>query len=286
MIPEAAEPKLAIPSRQAFSSVLIKVNVGKETVYMGGSSQYAELGTSAFDRRVQLDLGDGSISKIKVDSEKEDRSHTIHEISIAANGQAGLTQSGTVQGTAFEGFHQRYAEITPENRRRHYLEIVSGISQSAKAAADLITDYSSYPGKVEYSVVADRYAVQDGEFLYFVVPGGLGNLLSYRSNERTLPLAWSSYVDSITEYNIILPDGYEPVIMPKAFSWQAPDGAGMVEIAAEYSKRANAIRMVQIADLKPALIQAEEFPAIIETAKKLAHPDMRTILLKKKKTAE
>ena len=281
MIPEAAEPKLAVPSRNAFNSVLVKVEIDGEPIYMSGSSQYAELGTSAFDRRVQLDLDKGSISKIKVDSEKENRSHTIHEISIAANGQAGMTQSGTVQGTAFEGFRQRYAEITPEKLRRHYLEIVSGVSQSAKAASDLITDYDTYPGKLEYSVVADRYAVQDGEYLYFVVPGGLGNLLSYRSNERTLPLAWSGYVDRITEYNIILPDGYAPVIMPKAFSWQAPHGAGMVEIAVEYSKRANAIRMVQIADLKPALIPAEDFPAIVEASKKLSHPDMRTILLKK-----
>ncbi|MDF7825633.1 DUF3857 domain-containing protein [Pontiellaceae bacterium B12227] len=281
MIPEAAEPKLAVPSRRAFNSVLVKVEVDGETLFMSGSSQYAELGTSAYDRRVQLDLDDGAISKIKVDSEKEDRSHTIHEISISANGQAGLTQIATVQGTAFAGFHQRYAEITPENLRRHYLEIVSGISQSARAASDLITDYADYPGKIEYSVVADRYAVQDGEYLYFVVPGGLGNLLSYRSNERTLPLAWNNYVDTISEYNIILPDGFEPVIMPKAFSWQAPHGAGMVEIAVEYSKRANAIRMVQIADLKPALIPAEEFPAIIEASRKLAHPDMRTILLKK-----
>lgn len=281
MIPEAAEPALAIPSRRAFSSVLVKVDVDGETIYMNGSSQYAELGTSAFNHRVKLELADGSISTIKVDSDLKNRSHIIHEISIAANGQASMTQSATIQGTAFERFHQRYAEITPEKLRRHYLEIVSGISQSAKAASDLITDYDTYPGKLEFSVVADRYAVRDGDYLYFVIPGGLGNLLSYRSNERTLPLAWESHVDRIIEYNIILPDGYEPVILPNAFSWQSSLGAGMIEIAVEYSKQAHTLRMLQIADLKPALIPAEDFPAMVEAAKKLAHPNMRTILLKK-----
>ncbi|VGO13718.1 hypothetical protein PDESU_02275 [Pontiella desulfatans] len=284
-IPEESAPTLEVPSRNAFNAVLVKVDVDGETLYMNGSSQYAELGTSSYHRRNMLDLDNGDIGKVQVAPGKDDRSRTVYEMSISENGQVGLTQSTIEQGTAFAGFHQGYAEITPENRRRHYLELVSGISQSAKAASDLITDFESYPGKMEYSVVADRYAVADGDYLYFTVPGGLGGLLKYRSNERTLPLAWNSHVDSVIEYNIVLPDGYEPVIMPKKFSWQAPKGAGMVEVAVEYSERANAIRMVHIADLKPALIPAEAFPEIVAASKQLAHPDMRTILLKRKSSS-
>ncbi|MCK4565536.1 MAG: hypothetical protein KAU94_12775, partial [Verrucomicrobia bacterium] len=83
------------------------------------------------------------------------------------------------------------------------------------------------------------------------------------------------------EYNMVLPDGYEPVILPKNFSWQAPSGAGLVEVAVQYSARANAIRIVQMADLKPALIPAKDFPNILEASRTLAHPDTRTILLRK-----
>jgi transglutaminase-like putative cysteine protease len=281
-IPEAAEPLLEVPSRTSFNAVLVKVNVEGETLYMSGASQYAELGTCAFDRRAMLDLDSGAIDRIQVAPGKDNRTRIAYEISVAANGQIGLTKSSVQQGTAFAGFHQGYAEITPEKLRRHYLELVTGISQSAKAASELITDYESYPGKMEYSVVADRYAVADGNYLYLTVPGGLGGLLKYRSNERTLPLAWNNYIDTVTEYNIVLPDGYEPAILPKNFSWQAPEGAGMVEIAVEYSERANAIRMIQMADLKPVIIPAEAFPEIIKASKQLAHPDMRTILLKKK----
>lgn len=281
-IPEAVEPLLGVPARTTFSSVLVKVDVDGETIYLDGATQYAELGTSDFDRRNVLNLDDGSISELRVAPGKDDRSRVLYEISVAADGQIGLTQSAVMQGTAFEGFHQGYAEITPENRRRHYLELVSGVSQSAKAASELVTDYTDYPGRMEYSVVADRYAVADGDYLYFTVPGGLGGLLKYRSNERTLPLEWGGFIDSVIEYNIILPDGYEPAILPKNFSWQAPEGAGMIEVAVDYSERANAIHMVQMADLKPALIPADAFPAIVEANKKLSHPDMRTILLKKK----
>jgi len=282
LIPEAAEPLISIPSRSAFDTVLVKVDVDGETIYLNGSSQYAELGTSSYHRRPMLNLTSGEIGTVTVAPGKDDRSHGIVEISIAANGEAGITQSSIKQGTAFESFHRLYAEITPEKRRRHYLEMVSGISQSAKAASELATHYGTYPGQLEFSVSAERYAVQDGDYLYFTVPGGLGGLLQYRSNERDLPLAWNSHIDTVIEHNIVLPDGYEPAILPETFSWQAPEGAGLVEVAVEYSPRANAIRMVQMADLKPALIPASEFPNIIEASRKLTHPDMRTILLKKK----
>jgi len=281
LIPEVAEPLLAVPSRGAFNSVLLKMKLDGKTIYLNGASQYAELGTSSYHHRPSLDLATGEIGFVEVTPGKDNRSHGVMEISIDASGEAGITTSSVKQGTAFEGFHKTYAEITPEKRRRHYLEMVSGISQSANAASELVSDYGTYPGKLEFSVVAKRYAVSDGDYLYFTVPGGLGGLLKYRSNERTLPLAWNSHIDSIAEYNMVLPDGYEPAILPRNFSWQAPNGAGMVEVAVEYSPRANAIRIVQMADLKPALIPASEFQNILKAGRRLAHPDMRTILLRK-----
>ncbi len=283
LIKEAAVPMLDVPQRTAFDTVLVKVDIDGETVYMDDATQYAELGTSAYDHRAMLNLENGALQTIHVAPGKDNRSQHMYEMSIAANGEIGLTETVTVQGTAFEGFHRGYAEMTPENRRRHYLELVSGVSQAAKAASELITDYSTYPGKMEYSVYAPRYGVQDGDYLYFTIPGGIGNLLKYRSNERTLPLAWPNHVDSITEYIVMLPDGYEPAIMPRDFTWQAPNGAGMINITVEYSPLAHAIRMVQLADIQPALIPANDFPDIIEAGRQLAHPDMRTILLKRKK---
>jgi transglutaminase-like putative cysteine protease len=284
LIQEAARPLLDIPERKAFSEVLIKVDIDGETVYLNGSSQYAELGTSAYDHRTMLVLGNGDLKSIRVAPGKDDRTHVTYEMSLSAKGELGLTETVSVQGMRFEKFKQTYAEMTPENRRRHYLEMVSALSQSARAVSDLETDYSTYPGKMEYSLHAPQYGVRDGEYLYFTLPDDiLGGLLKYRSNARTLPLAWENYVDQIAEFIIVLPKGYEPVILPENFTWQAPQNAGMIDVALEYSPLAHAIRMVQIADLRPALIPAEDFPEIIAAGQRLAHPDMRTILLKKTK---
>ncbi|MEN7973355.1 MAG: DUF3857 domain-containing protein, partial [Verrucomicrobiota bacterium] len=281
-IPETAESQLFIPSRNAFSSVLVKMELDGKTIHLAGESQYAELGTSSYNRRPALNLTSGEISKITVSPDKKSRSQGSIEMSVSSDGEAGITFSTSMQGTRFEEFHRKYAEITPENRRRHFLEMVAGVSQSAQAVSELATDYTTYPGNLEYSVAAKRYAVLDGDYLYFTVPNGLGGLLKYRSSERTLPLVWNNYIDTIIECNIVLPDGYEPAILPRNFSWQAPNGAGMVEVAVVYSPRANALRIVQMADLKPALVPASEFPEIIKAGRRLAHPDMHTILLRKK----
>ena len=282
LIPTASEPLLAVPARSAFDTVLVKVEIDGKPIYLNGESQYAELGTSRYNHRPELNLASGKIGTITVAPTNDDRSNSFFEMSVAANGEMGLTQSSTTQGSAFEDFHRAYAEITPENRRRHYLEMISAISQSAKAASELVTDYARYPGRIEFSATADSYAVADGDYLYFTIPNSLDGLLKYRSNERTLPLAWENNVDVLIESNIVLPDGYEPAILPRNFSWQAPSSAGLVEFAVEYSPRANAVRIVQMADLKPAFIPAADFPNIIEASHRLAHPDMRTILLKKK----
>ena len=283
LIPEATEPLLAIPSRTAFGTVLVKLDVDGKTIYLNGASEYAQLGTSSYHHRPILNLENGKIGTVQVALGLDSKNHATLEMNIAANGETGITQSSIRQGTAFGDFHRQFAEITPEKRRRLHLELVSDMSQSAKAASELITDYSTHPGKMEFSVSAERYAVQDGEYLYFTIPGGLGGLLRYRSSTRTNPLAWNSYVDTTIEYNIVLPDGYEPVLLPKNYSWQAPSGAGLIEVAVQYSARANAIRIVQMADLKPALISAKDYPNILEASRTLAHPDTRTILLKKKK---
>jgi transglutaminase-like putative cysteine protease len=284
LIPEAAKPLLDTPSRTAFNTVLIKLNIRDEIIYLNGSSQYAELGTSIFQYRPSLNLNSGKIETVEVALRKGNRTRTTYDISITSEGQAGLTLNESIEGPAFESFHKMYAEITPEQRRRHYLEIVSAFSQSAKATSPLITDYSTYPGKQEFSAAAPRYAVQDGEYLYFTIPGGLGGLLKYRSNERENPLAWNTHIDTIIKHNITLPAGYEPVIIPQNYSWQAPANGGLVEVAVKYNPKKNTIRIIQLADLKPALIPANTFSNIIEASRKLAHPDMRTILLRKKKT--
>ena len=281
-VPEAADPMIEVPIRTAFRSLLLRLELKDETLYLDGTSQYAELGASGYDHKPMLELATGKTGTVRVAPGKDDRSHAIYIMNISPKGDMMLSENIFVQGIRFETFHSTYAEMTPENRRRHYLEIVSGVSQSAIATSELTTDYENYPGTLAFSVKAENYAVLDGDYLYFTLPeDSLGNLLTYRSNERTLPLAWNSYVDTLTELTITIPEGYEPAILPESYSWEAPEGAGLIDVAVEYNPDDHTIRMVQVANMRPAFIPADFYSDIIAAGRKLAHPDMHTILLKK-----
>ena len=281
LIPQEIKPLISTPIRDLFNTLLIQLKLDGETIYLDGSSQYAELGTSRYADYPLLNLKTGTISTVEVSPRKANKSHILLDINIAKNGDVGITQTSIKRGTAFERFHQQYAEMPPETRRRLYLEMVATISQSAKPVSKLITDYSSYPGKLDFSVFVKKYAVQDGNYLYFSVPDSLGGLLKYRSNKRVNPLAWKREINSTYECNIVLPNGYKPLIMPQNFNWQAPNNAGQISVQVKYFPRVNAIRIVQMVDLQPALIPAKKFAEILKASRTLAHPSMRTILLKK-----
>jgi len=274
-------PLISTPMRSLFNHFLIRLNVNGKTVYLDASSQYAELGTSHYANCRALDLKSGKVGVIEVSPRKANRSHLTLEINIAKNGDVGITETSIKRGTAYERFYQQYAEMPPETRRRRYLEMVAAISQSAVPVSKLITDYSTYPGKLEFSVFVKNYAVEDGDYLYFSVPDILKGLLQYRSNKRENPLAWKEKINSTYEATILLPDGYKPVILPKNYTWQAPSNAGQITVQIKYLPRANAIRMIQMVDLQPALIPAKQYPSILKASRTLAHPDMRTILLKR-----
>ncbi len=283
LVPEELDPRIEIPDRRLFNAVLVKLDIDGETLYFDGASHYAHPGATLFNRRRQLDLATGECSTIALDEDLADFSHTALHLAIDVEGRLELTQESLMQGTAFENFHQYYAEITPENRRRHHLEIVAGVSQSARATSELITDYKTYPGRLRFSVEAERYGVVDGDYLYFTLPDGFSDLIRYRSSQRTLPLVWSRYVNRQMRFTVQLPPGYTPLIMPRSFFWTAPANAGSVQVHAAFSKTYHQIEIEMRARLGPALIPAGEFPAIIEAGRRLAHPGMRTILLKKER---
>jgi hypothetical protein len=285
LIPEASKPLLQIPSRSSFNTLLLKLPMNGSSIYLDGSSQYAQLGATAFQNRPCLHLGSAFSDTISIPENLQDQSRTLIEMNLQSDGLMDLTESSFAQGTAFEKFHRSFAEITPEKRRRFYLELLSAISQSARATSPLVTDYTTYPGQMKFSLLADRYAVRDANYLYLTLPGQLGKLLQYRSATRTLPLEWDRPIDVENTQILVLPDDFEPAILPKDFSWDAPCDAGRIRIQVEYDPLPNALLIHQEAHLKPAIIPAEKFPEIIRAARQLAHPSTRTLLLKKRAPA-
>jgi len=272
-------PEIECPMRPVFSAILVRVSVDGGVLYLNDSSQYSELGATHFDKHPCLVTSSGEIEIIRAAKGKENKNEIIYDIKVSKTGSAKIKKTRKIYGTEFAGFHRKYAEITPENRRRHFLEMVSGISRSAKAASELVTKYDTYPGVEEFSVSIDNFAVRDGKYLYFLLPGGGLSLPGVRADKRENPLFWNFESNYSYTAKISLPEKFTTVeLSPKNFEWSAPEKAGKIIIETKQEK--NILTVTKKENLKPSIIPEKEYKDLLETNRKLSHPDKRTILVK------
>jgi hypothetical protein len=66
-------------------------------------------------------------------------------------------------------------------------------------------------------------------------------------------------------------------MMPPAINWHGPDRLGAVSTTRKVEN--NKITITQKVNLHPAIIQPENYPAILEINRRLKHPANRTIMI-------
>jgi hypothetical protein len=272
------------PSRGLFSTVLVKVRCGSEDVYLNDTNQYAQLGVTPSDGYLSLHLKDGQTETIGVMEDKKNLADYEYRITLTAQGDAHMDITTKRHGGLFTTNHKRFAEMPPEERNRYYQELVAEISQSATADSELVTNYDSYPGGESYSVNIERYAVQDGDFLYFKLPRTLSNLFGLRSDIHENPFyySWNSQmrISTIVE----LPGEFSKVVLsPKQKNWVLPAGMGQVQVttSTDYDTEAESptLTLIHSVELNPSILKAESYPDLLEINRQLTHTQARTILL-------
>ncbi|MFC1468023.1 DUF3857 domain-containing protein [Verrucomicrobiota bacterium] len=282
LLRDSAQEMINQPQRDYFNTPLVRVESGRGWIYLDGSSHYAQLEASPWDKRFVL-THKGRIEAVDIASEFKNQQSSLTDIELDAHGSAHITQTTFFYGTAYESFHKKVAELPPEERNRYHQQLVSAVSQSAQADGELITAYEQYPARQQLSVKADRYAVRDGELLYLTVPVNLAGLLPYTIADRNEPVFRNNYQQLSQTCIIKLPKGYEPSILPPLYRWTAPENSGQIQIESIYDEISNQIHIFASADLAPGIIPVDEYPKLLKAHQELAHAKMRTILLKKVK---
>ncbi len=282
--------RFSMPSVGQFPVVLVRIEIDGQEIYLNDTSQYAHLGASAFDDKPGLDLDSGKLITIHVPEEAQDRARSTYEIAFSTVGDARIRVTSYAYGNAFESANRRYAEMPPEERARHFQQLVNGISESAKAEGDLTTDFTTYPGVTQFTVIAANYGVRDGDYFYFKIPRALGNLISLRSDKRERPLYWSSGSRGETRTIITLPAGFKDAILsPGDLTWQIPAEAGSVNIEEGLQiQEGNADQPAEVQmvfdhkyETRPAVIPVADYDELLEMKARLSHQESRTILLEK-----
>lgn len=279
----------------AFGQALVRVNrrrpllrrlfggARRLPLYLGDGDQYSVLGVTAFDDHPLLTL-DGDAGRVTVAPEYRDRSRGEWHLALDASGAATITVTNWYFGDACGRFRKQYAEMPPEERRRHHLELVSGISRAAEAAGDLVTALDTYPGYRAFTVHAARYAVRDGDSLTLLLPDAPAAAVPLRDDRRVNPLLLGAERDHQWNCTVDLPSaGVADVpVQPVPFTLTLPGRAGEVSGTAARETRADgSMRLLYACQLctVPALLPPEFYPALLEVNRTLIHPSRRTVVI-------
>jgi len=270
---------LAMPHDGLFDYLLVKVDVEGEVLYLSANDQYAELGCTKFDGRIGLDMA-GKVFLIDVAENMKDRSQVEFNLVVSENGDAKIRVKRSYYGMEFGHKKRIYTEFPPEERRRHFMELITSLSQAAKASGDLITQFDVYPGTREFSVDIPRYSVRSGKYLYITLPLGMPSPMRLKSDNREQPLYRKSPLRNRVIYDIQLPENTKDVVLlPPDIDWEGPSGLGNVEFSKDVDGETGHVLLTQRVDFKPAVIRPETYPMLLDLGRKLKHPGTRTIMV-------
>ena len=181
--PACSQPARDVPQAGFFQNPLVAVTGKGVTYYLNEGDQYDELGTTAADRAPALTLS-GKMKTLSVAPPFRNTAKNVWAIDLDAQGTARITVTNWFFGTSVGSFRKQYAEMLPEDRRRHHLELVGAIAKSAQPVSDLVTDTASYPGLRTYAATAKNYAIADGDTLTLLIPEVAGAIFPLRADTR------------------------------------------------------------------------------------------------------
>ncbi|MEN6577998.1 MAG: DUF3857 domain-containing protein [Phycisphaerales bacterium] len=272
------------PTPSVFGNALVRVRAATRDVYLNDTDQYAALGASPADGELALPLVAGRPESIAVAEDRKNlRSYEVRLV-LTEQGDAGITTTRKNYGEWFGARRKLFAEMPPEERNRFYQEMVAAVSQAAVAESDLVTDFNSYPGVESFSVRAGKYAVRDGDFLYFELPQSLSHLLGLRSDTHENPFFQDREEKLRVSTVVELPEGFSRVVLaPEQRHWQLPAGAGVVRVnvSTERQQGDGPARLVitHEVDLNPFMVEPDDYADLVEIEKQLTHAKARTVLV-------
>lgn len=270
-----------VPQPEFFPAVLLRVKTGDSYIYLNDANQYAELGSSAHDECFAVNAT-GKIMTIEVAKLMKNNRSENFSMFIDKSGKATITKRIWRNGMNFAVANRKFSEMTPELRKRYFQQVITAISQSAKAIGNLKTDFNSYPGKEKFTVAVERFAVTDSKYLYLALPENIfANIIRVGEPVRNNPyhLATTHLEQA---YDIELPKNSAKILLqPADFSWKVPDNGGNFTISCQHTT-AHSLSIKCVVNFKSTVLTPQQYTKLVAISDKLSSPAMKTILIETK----
>jgi transglutaminase-like putative cysteine protease len=229
-LPELLEPMIEAPQRPYFGTVLVRVRADGQSIVLNDTDQYAPLGSTPHDGKPALAM-DGSIELLAAPEGRRDRTETVYDIVLDSDGSAVLSRTRAFRGMDMAAMHKLYAEMPPEEQRRHTQELIASVSQSAELMGELRTAFGGDVGSESFRVRIPRYAIRTGEFLQTRLPRTLPPLMPLPADRRAHPFhrGKSDRRRIETRFRVTDPAA-EAVILPPDADWRTVPEAGRLRV--------------------------------------------------------
>jgi transglutaminase-like putative cysteine protease len=265
------------PMPQSFQMPLVRVRLDGEDYYLNDTDQYAQLGSTSFDGRLAIALATQAFEVVKAAKNCEDKRDTVYSLAVSDTGKTQVRISRHYYGTEYNGRRRFFSELPPEERRRYFQEIVSGVAQGARPVGDLVTDFDVYPGVEQFTVEIDKYSVVDGKYLYFDLPFR-PSLFPAGTDRRSLPLFIPHTSENTVRTEIQLPEKFhQRVIVPPNEDLQGPGGGGKARITSTEADGKYVI--THRFETAPAIIAPKDYAAMLNIESTLGRKSSRVFLL-------
>ena len=287
------------PNPAAFGAALVRVTLvegsflgigGEETVYfLGTENEHSPIGATLFARSHYLDPETGHFATIDVPSGKlRDSSRVAIAMKVDADGTAAFDYAKTIYGSEVGDFRREYSEMLPEDRARHFRDLLSGISQAAVATTDLKTDVTGYPATLAFGAKAADFATVGADSITVTVPEFNHLLFSLTGTSRTTPIGVPASGVSETSVSVTFPKGYTEIEhLPDEYVFENPaTGAPWVSFAVTHTVSEGVLTVTlrrNIERRKSAMLDKSFFPLVREWTRESSSRPNRTIVVRRAK---
>jgi transglutaminase-like putative cysteine protease len=255
-------------------------------IYFNDTDQYDAVGSSPHEDCIAMDLASGRMTTVKPVLTR--KSESEYNIEIASSGDAVVRARRMLHGAEFGRENRRFAEFTPEERRRYHQELIGTWSQEGRAEGDLQTDFEQYPGTIDFAVRIPRFAVATGRFMDFQLPTSLAGLFNLRSDTRDNPLFFRRGNLAVSRTRTLIPAGFEVVGSPPSFRSSGPGVSPVsVEFISDTDELAGTTRITTSSSvtMSPCIVEAADYDAFLDLDRRLSHQRSTTALLRQVEVA-
>lgn len=278
-IAEITNIALSFPLPRVFDYPLVRVEADGMTLYLNDTDQYAKPGTTSFDDHVALALSTQTFFVVHAAKDCDDRVETDYALVPGDSGATRIQVTRHFYGMEYNGRNRYFSELPPEERRRHFQEMLTELAQGAKAVGDLTTRFDVYPGIEQFTADIDKYNVLDGNFFYFDLPFR-PSLFPLGADQRSLPLFIAHGGRHIVHTEIELPASFRHVVIaPGAEKLEGPDGCGTAAI--EETDNGRKLSITHEFRIAPAIVPPSHYAALMKVESALGKEGNRVLLLEK-----